>query len=219
MCRLSIRRTTGLHSPLRLKTALGELRKPLTLTKKPNAFHITIATIAALVSGTLLLSPAILHADKVYSFGIEYGDVIDDIEVVQLLVTRDISEWFNQRIADAGSRGVDTELAMTILHWNHEENDLNGASIETRFIYDMHFLKIGRLTPHIEYALGTALISDTVIGTQNLSTAFQFKNQLGLGFRTQKYDFFFSASHLSNASIKQPNDGLNIIAAGVTFKF
>lgn len=216
MCQLPIARTAIFQPSPRLIAATRIFKKHWKRKKNSRAFRITALVF---FSGALLLCSELLRADNIYSIGIEYGDVVDDVEVVQLLVTRNISEWFNQRIADAGSRGIDTKLAITTFHWTHSENDLYGASIGAQFIYSMHSLQIGKLTPHIEYALGTALISDTMIGTQDMSTAFHFKNQLGLGFRTQQYDFFVRASHLSNASIKQPNDGLNILTAGVIFKF
>lgn len=188
----------------------------LKLMKTPTVHRKIIAIIFAGVSSLFsTLSPA----DSLYSFGIEYGNRVDNVDVVQLLVTRNVSQWFDERIFDAGGRGIDTELAITAFHWSHRENDLNGASVGLRFIYEFQFLKTGKFTPHFEYALGTALLYDTVIGPQNLSTAFQFKNQLGLGFRTRHYDVFVRASHLSNASIKQPNDGLNILTVGLLFKF
>ena len=108
---------------------------------------------------------------------------------------------------------------MSALHWRHKSNELNGVSLGLRFDYEFH-MPISRIfNPFAEYGLGVALISDTTIGARDMSSAFHFKNQLGLGLRTRHFDFFVRVSHFSNASMAAPNDGLDVLAVGVMFTY
>ena len=176
-------------------------------------------TIAFFMFGFSLLFSAQSHGQNRYSLGFEYGDADDGISVVQLNFNKDVSGWFDERVLNLGSRGITTEFVLTALSLNHENNNIFGSSAGLKFDYEIPFLKARRLKPYIEYGLGTALISDTVIGDRDLSTNFHFKNQLGLGLKMKWGEFFVRASHLSNASLVQPNDGIDIISAGVMLTY
>ena len=175
--------------------------------------------IAFFIFGSSLLFTALSHADKPYSFGIEYGIADDQIDVIQIDLVRNISAWFDERVLNVGSRGIGAALEFSALHWTHELNSLTGVSSGLRFDYDFDSLTTYGVKPFVEYGLAVGLISDTVIAMRDLSTAFHFKNQLGIGLRTKGADFFFRISHFSNASIAEPNDGLNILTAGLIFAF
>ncbi|MBA2351048.1 MAG: acyloxyacyl hydrolase [Burkholderiales bacterium] len=68
------------------------------------------------------------------------------------------------------------------------------------------------ISPYLEAAVGFHLLSHTSISEQQLATAFQFGDHLGIGMRfgeKHRYDLAFRYQHLSNGSIKQPNDGIS----------
>lgn len=176
-------------------------------------------SVVFLICGSSLGFASLARADELYSFGLEYGIADDQVNVIQVDLVRNISVWFDERVFNAGSRGIGTGLELSALHWSHELNSLSGVSIGLRFDYGFDSLATQRFTPFFEYSLGMGLISETVIAMRDMSTAFHFKNQLGLGVRTNRSDFLVRISHFSNASIAAPNDGINILTAGFIVSF
>lgn len=65
----------------------------------------------------------------------------------------------------------------------------------------------------LEGSIGVRLLSHTRVGAdRNLSTAFQFSDQLGLGWQwgaQQRHTLGLRLQHISNADIKKPNQGMN----------
>ena len=62
-----------------------------------------------------------------------------------------------------------------------------------------------------EIAVGFHLLSHTTIGSKTLSTAYQFGDHLGAGYRfgdKGQYDLSYRYQHLSNGGIKKPNNGI-----------
>lgn len=69
------------------------------------------------------------------------------------------------------------------------------------------------VTPFSEIGVGGHLLSDTKIGERDLATNFQFGSHLGvgLGFGSKgRYELAYRFQHLSNGSIKSPNNGLDL---------
>ena len=68
-----------------------------------------------------------------------------------------------------------------------------------------------RVVPYAELGLGAHLLSKTRIHARKFSTAFQFGEHLALGARfgpRHAHSFALRLSHVSNASMKSPNDGM-----------
>ena len=67
----------------------------------------------------------------------------------------------------------------------------------------------GQVKPFVEAGIGVAVFSSTRVGEQDLGSAFNFEDRIGLGLKigdTQRVGI--RATHYSNAGIKQPNDGV-----------
>jgi lipid A 3-O-deacylase len=65
---------------------------------------------------------------------------------------------------------------------------------------------------YVEGGIGVHLLSRSHIGNKRLGTLVQFGSSIGVGWRfgeKGQYDLSFSYQHLSNAGIKQPNDGID----------
>lgn len=65
---------------------------------------------------------------------------------------------------------------------------------------------------YAEAGVGAYVLSSTTLAFRQFSTGFQFGSHLGLGYRfgaTGQYDLSLRVQHLSNADIKQPNEGIN----------
>lgn len=72
----------------------------------------------------------------------------------------------------------------------------------------------------VEAGFGPTAISDTSFAGYDLSTALQFGSHIGMGYVfKKKHQISLRASHFSNASIKQPNDGLNLLQLDYAYRF
>jgi lipid A 3-O-deacylase len=71
-----------------------------------------------------------------------------------------------------------------------------------------------------EMGVGASYVSETNIGSRKKSTNFQFTDHFGVGISSPKHDWrvSFAFRHLSNSSIKLPNNGVNLFGAAVEFK-
>lgn len=69
------------------------------------------------------------------------------------------------------------------------------------------------VAPYFEGAIGFHLLSQTSInGNRHFGSSFQFGDHLGAGVRfgeRRQFDLAYRFQHLSNGSIKQPNQGIN----------
>lgn len=77
--------------------------------------------------------------------------------------------------------------------------------------------------PYAEAAIGFHLITPTFINAdRKFSTAFQFGDHVGFGLRfgeRQKFDLGYRFQHLSNGSIKKPNQGINFNQIRFAYQF
>mgnify|MGYP000070410195 CR=1 FL=1 len=72
----------------------------------------------------------------------------------------------------------------------------------------------------IEGGVGVTAFSHTRFADETISTAFQFGDQIGVGFQmTQNSRLGLRYAHFSNASIKRPNPGLDVVELGYTYTF
>ena len=74
---------------------------------------------------------------------------------------------------------------------------------------------------YAEAGIGANLFSELYNNDDNqLSTAFQFGDHIGIGYVTPtKWDFGLKFQHYSNGSIKRPNSGANFLLFGARYKF
>jgi lipid A 3-O-deacylase len=100
-----------------------------------------------------------------------------------------VGQW--HRSSAPGQNEDITEIGLTPV-FRFQRNDLKGA--------------------YAEGGIGFHLLSHTSLGDHGFSTAFQFGNHLGVGYRfgaKGAYDVSYRFQHLSNAGIKSPNRGIN----------
>jgi lipid A 3-O-deacylase len=81
----------------------------------------------------------------------------------------------------------------------------------------------GALRPYVEAGVGVRLLThDRLSDTYTMSTAFQFADMLGVGVKFgnhQQYQVGYRFQHLSNASIKRPNPGIDFHQIYVQYNF
>lgn len=71
-----------------------------------------------------------------------------------------------------------------------------------------------RMLPYLELGVAASWLSETEIGGRKLSLHFQFEDKVGAGVRFGKkkqYDMSIRGVHYSNASLKRPNSGVNLL--------
>lgn len=88
-------------------------------------------------------------------------------------------------------------------------------------IYDVGLTPVFRYaaadggSPYLEAAIGFHLLSDLRVSSDRLfSTRFQFGDHIGAGMRfgpRRRYDLGVRLQHLSNASIRRPNPGIDFV--------
>jgi hypothetical protein len=83
--------------------------------------------------------------------------------------------------------------------------------------------KTGAIRPFVEWSEGVRLLSHARISDEyTLSTAFQFSDMVGVGAKfgeTGQYQAGFRFQHMSNASIKHPNPGINFSQFYLQYNF
>lgn len=76
------------------------------------------------------------------------------------------------------------------------------------------------ITPYLEVGVGASWFSNTEIRGRRLSLHFQFEDNIGIGARfgrNQQYDMTLRGYHYSNASIKRPNSGVNLVMFSIGY--
>lgn len=160
------------------------------------------------VSGLVLLAVVAAPVQAVDGLSVEYGKN-GSFEMVRAAV-----QWqWQKRWLDNGSRHVGG-------YWDLSLGQFQGDSLPGR---NDSLTTIG-FTPtfrwqandlqglYVEGGIGANLISRTSLETKRFSTQFQFGDHIGFGYRfgaKAAWDLGYRFQHLSNARIKQPNDGID----------
>ncbi len=150
-------------------------------------------------------------------FGAEcgYGSGIDDTWMARV-----DGQWkWEQLSANGKSLGFETRWQTSTGIWRGD-HDIFNASFTP--ILRLQYLALGpSILPYLEGAVGFHYISETRMRNRVFSTNFQFGDHLGVGIRFGRsgLDICYQFQHLSNASIKRPNAGINfhILRIGLAF--
>jgi len=136
------------------------------------------------------------------------------------------SSW-NKRWLDLGGWHVGGYWEFEVGYWNNSSHDRTNSGLgELAFtpVFRLQQDQASALSPYVEIGVGAHLLSETSVSTKrDLSTAFQFGSHAGVGARfgpKNAFDIGYRYQHLSNAGIKDPNDGIDfhILRLGYWFK-
>jgi hypothetical protein len=85
----------------------------------------------------------------------------------------------------------------------------------------LRYQRDDKLGWYAEGGIGANLFSELYNNSDNrLSTAFQFGDHIGIGYVTaNKWDLGLKFQHYSNAGIKRPNSGVNLLVASARYQF
>ncbi len=156
----------------------------------------TVAALAALFLGQ---SQAVQAADVTVAIG-----QTDDASMTYRLGTQfDFSESWLQ--SSVGRVTGYWDAGYTYWESGNGSSGSNSLSFAPVFVYEFAGDSV---KPFIEAGIGVAVFSETEVDGNKLGSAFQFEDRLGVGLRFAEQEVGLRAMHYSNASIKEPNEGV-----------
>jgi len=177
------------------------------------------AQLVIVTSAITLALASSAHASRDIHFaGVDIGTTEHDIETFALNWRMPVTDDINKLLPLEKYR-IQSNLEASLFYWTDDNSELFGGSVQLIFDYELRDKQVLGWRPYVEFGSGIALISDTEIGPLDLSSAFQFKNYIGLGIRKNKMDLSIRLAHLSNAGIKKPNEGIDILSFAVKYRF
>ena len=166
------------------------------------------------------LATAQVHAMD--GMSVEYGKGSDGADLARVgLLWNWNKSWFNE-----GDWHVTGFWDASLGQWKGHSNKGNNQTIT-----DVGLTPVFRfeqknptgIAPYAEGAIGFHLISPTYINAgRQFATAFQFGDHIGFGVRfgaSHQFDLGYRYQHLSNGSIKAPNQGINFDQIHFDYRF
>lgn len=118
---------------------------------------------------------------------------------------------------DGGSR-VDLSLEFGVSHWRASRGREPDSAWQASAIPLFRWWPNERF--YVEGGIGPTLLSTTKLAGKRISSAYQFGDHLGAGFAlTPSQRIGVRYSHFSNAGIKRPNPGLDVLQATYSLQF
>jgi lipid A 3-O-deacylase len=130
----------------------------------------------------------------------------------------------NLTLWDLGSWHFGLVVEGHVAYWHTDEGNINSNIWEFGATPVFRFEKnSGWIRPYAEAGVGVRLITHPrMSSTYTMSTAFQFADMVGVGAKLgerQQYQIGYRFQHLSNASIKRPNPGINFSQIYLQYNF
>ena len=173
--------------------------------------------VRSIVAAALLVaSPAALAVDSV-SF--EYGNSDSSNSSVKLYRLGMQWDW-NKKLVEFGNWHIGGFYEVDLGYWDNKspfqlpnKSTSNLQEIGFTPTFRLQQNTISGIAPYAELAVGFHFLSQTYVGAQRVfGSSFQFGDHVGGGVRfgdKGQYDVGYKYQHLSNAGIKQPNQGIN----------
>ena len=138
------------------------------------------------------------------------------------------AQWdWNKRWLETGGWHLGGYWDLQLGYWDNSSNNKTDSELwELAFtpVFRVQQNQPSAVSPYVELGIGVHLLSETSVSAQrDLGSAFQFGSHAGVGARfgpKNAFDLSYRYQHLSNAGIKEPNDGINfhILRLGYRFK-
>ncbi len=142
------------------------------------------------------------------------GESNDNIGIYRLGIKKNFETTFFE--SDYGWLSGYYEASLN--YWEDGEDSIYGVALSPVFVYYLGN-KSNSIHPYIEGGIGVSFLSDTMIKSRNMTTNFNFEDRIGIGIRMESFDLNARYMHYSNASIKQPNDGIDIFIFTISYIF
>ena len=175
--------------------------------------------------GAALLVVAAPAAHAFDAMSVEYGDSNSTNADVQMYRVGLQWNWGKQWLP-IGNWHLGGYWDATLGYWdNNSPGKTNESIIDVGItpVFRFQQTTLSTVSPYVEAAIGFHLLSHTSISTQRqFGTAFQFGDHVGFGVRLGdkgRYDLGYRYQHLSNGSIKGPNNGINFHQIRLQYNF
>jgi lipid A 3-O-deacylase len=140
-----------------------------------------------------------------YGISFGYGSGNNKIDIYRVGIKKDFSaRWFETNLGSASGY-----FELSYNRWEYDSDDIDAVAFSPVFTYAFGD-PADWVRPYVEGGVGLAYLDEYRINQRNLSTHFQFENRIGIGARISFVDVNVRYMHYSNASIKGPNDGIDI---------
>ena len=96
-------------------------------------------------------------------------------------------------------------------YWEFSAAVWDNATESTADVGVTPVFRVERGRFYLEAAIGLHLVQARISAARVFSTAFQFGDHVGIGWRSGHWDFAARVQHLSNAGIDHPNPGINFV--------
>nr|WP_319393727.1 acyloxyacyl hydrolase [uncultured Desulfobacter sp.] len=143
-----------------------------------------------------------------------YGQSSDSIDIYRAGL---LKQW-GVTWLDGNVGHVDGYFELSYNRWEHGGDDVNAVALSPVFQYIFH-VKSDIWYPYIEGGIGVAYLDDYTINNRDLSSNLMFEDRIGVGVRIKHVDLSFRYMHYSNAGLKEPNDGIDIIIGTLAWYF
>lgn len=146
------------------------------------------------------------------SFSIDVGKSTDDISIYRVGIQHDISKWLKSK-----SIPLSGYVESSVNYWKSSGDEIYAVAVSPVFM--LFTCKQCEYAFYLEVGVGLSFISQEVIDTRNMSSHFQFEDRIGFGLKVNNIDYHLRYMHYSNAGLAQPNDGIDILIAGMALKY
>ncbi|MDH5535742.1 MAG: acyloxyacyl hydrolase [Betaproteobacteria bacterium] len=164
----------------------------------------SLAMPAAVIVGVLAASPAAAVDSIALEAGSGYGT-----DMARVALQRDM----RQRWLESGDWQLGSYWKVGLGYWRRNAAAGQDADLaEIGLTPVLRFQQTSGRGLYVEGGFGVHLLSRSHIGDLRLGTLVQFGSSIEVGFRfgdKGQYDLSVCYQHLSNADIKQPNDGID----------
>ncbi len=163
----------------------------------------------------ILLSGAASAKDlSGYGVSMGYGSSKDDIDIYRIGLLKD---W-NVKWLENPTGYVTGYFELSYNRWEADNETTNGVALSPVFQYAFN-TGVADFHPYVEGGIGAAYIDDYFIKERNLSSNLHFEDRIGMGIKFRHLDLNFRYLHYSNASLKEPNDGIDIFMGTLSWYF
>ncbi|WP_020587066.1 acyloxyacyl hydrolase [Desulfobacter curvatus] len=143
-----------------------------------------------------------------------YGQSVDNIDIYRAGL---LKQW-NVKWIESKTGHVDGYFELSYNRWENGGEEVNAVALSPVFQYVFH-VENATWYPYIEAGIGLAYLDDYTINNRELSSNFQFEDRVGVGVRIKNVDISFRYMHYSNAGLKEPNDGIDILIGTLAWYF
>jgi lipid A 3-O-deacylase len=162
----------------------------------------------------ILIHSSAMADPTAYGLSFGYGQADPDIDIYRVGLKKDFPwKWFESNIGYASGY-----FELSYNRWEHTNDEINAFALSPVFTYT--FGKESNLIrPYIEGGIGVAYLDEYRIADRNLSSNLQFEDRIGIGARIGFLDLNFRYMHYSNASLQDPNHGIDILIFTTSIQF